>query len=332
VDFRLDEHQEALKRSVRSFADARFSIERIRGMERAPRIDRALWSELAQLGVFNLRLPESAGGVGLGMQDAVLVFEELGRRVAPGPLIFSHLAADLVDGAAVGAVAVGGLDIFSGPPPSERSALAAPPILLEHLESVDALLLLAPDGVHRLDPSALSARRIETPLDPLTPVHLVESLPRGERIEGPERARRMYFEGVALSSAMLLGIAEVAQELAVEYAKMRVQFGRPIGSFQAIKHIAADMFVRQELARAAVYAAGATIDDPAVGDVARSVRAAKIVASEAAMKNARACIQIHGGMGYTWEVAAHYYLKRAFVLESQFGTSDQHADNLARPA
>jgi alkylation response protein AidB-like acyl-CoA dehydrogenase len=102
-----------------------------------------------------------------------------------------------------------------------------------------------------------------------------------------------------------------------------------IGSFQAIKHLLADAFVRQELARAAVYAAGATIDQPEVGSAERAVASAKITAGDAALKNARCCVQVHGGMGYTWEVPAHYYLKRAIVLENAFGTSEEYSERMA---
>jgi alkylation response protein AidB-like acyl-CoA dehydrogenase len=128
---------------------------------------------------------------------------------------------------------------------------------------------------------------------------------------------------------MLLGIAEATQELATEYARRREQFGRPIGAFQAVKHLCADMFVRQELARAAVWAAGATLDLPEVGNPERAVAAAKLLAGEAAARNARACLQVHGGMGFTWELPVHYYLKRAAVLESLFGTGEEHALRIA---
>ncbi|MHC4934336.1 MAG: acyl-CoA dehydrogenase family protein, partial [Planctomycetota bacterium] len=87
--------------------------------------------------------------------------------------------------------------------------------------------------------------------------------------------------------------------------------------------------VRQEIARAAVYAAGATLDDPAVGSAERAAATAKVTAGDAAMKNSRACIQVHGGMGYTWEVPAHYYLKRTWVLENVFGGVDDHAETMA---
>ena len=99
----------------------------------------------------------------------------------------------------------------------------------------------------------------------------------------------------------------------------------PIGSFQALKHIMADMYVRVGLARSATYAAAAVLDDPAVGDADRSVSAAKLLAGEAAVENARASIQVLGGMGFTWEMAPHFLLKRALVLDQTFGTPTSHA-------
>lgn len=319
MDFRLSEDQQALRDGVRSFCEGRVPLERLRELAQAPGLDRALQAELAEMGVFSLRLPESEGGVGLGGADAVLVFAELGRRLVPGPLAWTHLAAGLVDGAADGRAIAGGVDLF-GPD-------ADGPVLVEHLASLDALLVLRPDGVWRIDPRALApdAAPVATPLDPLTPLHHVARLPRGERLAGPEAAARLRREGALLVSAQQLGIAESTLELAVAYAKQREQFGRVIGAFQAVKHILADMFVRQEVARAAVYAAGATLDHPEVGDPERAVAAAKLVAGEAAHKNARACIQVHGGMGYTWEVPAHYFLKRALVLETCFGSGEEQA-------
>ena len=128
---------------------------------------------------------------------------------------------------------------------------------------------------------------------------------------------------------MALGVAEASTDLAVAYAKERQQFGRPIGAFQALKHLMADMFVRAELARGAVYAAGVTLDDPVVGSVERAAAAAKITAGEAAIGNGKTCVQVHGGMGYTWEVDAHLLLKRAYVLEAAFGGRDEWSDTLA---
>ena len=320
MDFQLSGDQEALRDGFRSFCQGRIPVDQLRELEQDGGFDQELWGELAEMGVFNLRLPERLGGVGLGSADAVLVFAELGRCLAPGPLHWTHLAAGLVEGAAEGECVVGGLD---------RTQTSSEPILVEHLEALDALLVLRRSGVYHIEPSSLSVRPLETPLDPLTTVHHVASLPDGERLAGAEDALRLRLEGAALVSAQLFGIAESTQELATDYAKKREQFGRPIGSFQAIKHILADMFVRQEVARSAAYAAGATLDDPEVGDVGRAVASAKLVTGEAAMKNARACIQVHGGMGYTWEVPAHYYLKRTWVLENVFGTSEWNAERIA---
>jgi hypothetical protein len=190
-------------------------------------------------------------------------FAELGRRLVPGPLVWSQLAAELIPGAASGEQVVGGLD---------RVAPGSEPVLIEHLDALDALLVLRPSGVHRVDPRQLRTRKIETPLDPLTPLHEAAELPEGERIAGPEAAQRLRVQGGALAAAQLFGIAEATQELATAYAKGREQFGRSICSFQAVKHLLADMFVRQELARAAAYAAGATLDHPEVGDPARAVQ------------------------------------------------------------
>lgn len=320
MDFRVTEDQEALREGVRSFCAGRVSFEALAALEKTGAFDASLWRELAELGVFSLRLPEAGGGVGLGSADAVLVFAELGKRLVPGPLVWSHLAAGLVPGAAAGETVVGGLDLAHA---------GSEPLLVEHLPALDALLALRSTGVYRIDPKELASEPVGIPTDPLTPVHHVASLPEGERLGGPEEVARLRREGAVLAAALELGIAEETLTLAVAYAKEREQFGRPIGSFQALKHMMADMFVRQEKARAAVYAAGATLDDPEVGDVVRAVATAKLCADEAAERNARACIQIHGGMGFTWEMPPHYYLKRAWVLERVFGGAEEHAEAVA---
>ncbi len=319
MDFQLSEDQQALQEGIRAFVDGNYAFDRTPEIEKEP-LTREAWSELAEMGVFSLRQPEAEGGVGLGSVEAVVVFQELGRRLVPGPLVWSHLAAGLVDGAAGGEQIVGGLDLTR--PSSD-------PLLVEYGDALDALLVLRPEGVFRVDPEALETKPVATPLDPLTPMQLAASLPEGDRLAGSDEAMRLRTEGAALASGLLLGIAESTLDYANEYAKTREQFNRPIGSFQAIKHFLADMYVRVGQARCVSYAAGATLDDPAIGDVVRAVASAKVVAGEAAMKNARSCVQIYGGMGYTWELPPHYYLKRTFVLEQAFGTVDEHAERIA---
>jgi alkylation response protein AidB-like acyl-CoA dehydrogenase len=164
------------------------------------------------------------------------------------------------------------------------------------------------------------------PLDPLTPV--VRDVSAGSRRSVATDVHRFAAEGATLTAALASGIASRTVELAVEFAKQRQQFDRPIGSFQAVKHMCADMFVRAEVARAAVDAAAVTLDDPEA-DPYDAVHAGKLLACEYAIANAKTCIQVHGGMGFTWEVDAHLYLKRAAVLAATFGGTDAYAEMVA---
>jgi alkylation response protein AidB-like acyl-CoA dehydrogenase len=316
VHFELTDDQVALQEGMRSFCAGRFGIEAVRAMEQG--FDRDAWRALADMGVFSLRLPEREGGVDLGWADAVLVFEELGRALVPGPLVWTHLAASLVDGAASGDVVVGGID---------RDDASG---LIEHADALDQLLIVDTEGVWATPAASVEVEPVGSPLDPLTPVaRLTGALPQGERLLDSDGAHQLWLQGAALVSGLLLGVSEAATDLAVAYAKERVQFGKPIGAFQAVKHILADMFTRTEVARGAVYAAGVTLDDPGVGSVERAVASAKLTAAEAAVGNGKSCIQVHGGMGYTWEVDAHLYFKRAHALEPSFGSRDDCAEVMA---
>lgn len=318
MDFELSSDQVALVEGIASLLQGRFDIEAVRGLEATGGVDRARWRELADTGVFSLTLPEPDGGVGLGYADAVLVFEQLGRALVPGPLVATFLAAGLVDGAATGDTVVGLV---------ERPA--AGPAFVEHLSSLDVLLVLDDHGIARVDPRALDATPLRVPLDPLTPASRVDTLPSGDRVADAHLAADWRVRGAVLTSALQLGNASGATELATAYAKERRQFDKFIGQFQAIKHLCADMLSRVEVCRAAVYMAGVCLDDPDVGDPGRAASVARILADEASSANGMACVQIHGGMGYTWEVDAHLFLKRAWVLATVFGSADDHADALA---
>lgn len=319
MDFELSDDQVALVDGIRSVLTGRFSIEAVRGLEASGGVDRARWRDLADTGVFSLVLPEDRGGVGLGHGDAVLVFEELGRALVPGPLVATFLAVDLVDGAATGDTVVGLVERpLSGP------------AYVEYLDALDVLLVVDDTGVARVDPRSLDASPLHKPLDPLTPASRVTELPVGERVGDEAAAARLRTRGAILTSALQLGVALGACELATAYAKERRQFDKPIGQFQAIKHLCADMMSRVEVCRAAVYMAGVCLDDPSVGDPARAAAVARILADSASSENGKDCVQVHGGMGYTWEVDAHLYVKRAWVLATAFGSSDEHAETLAR--
>lgn len=318
MDFELSDDQTALVDGIRSLLQGRFDIETVRATEHTGGVDREGWRELAETGVFSLVLSEADGGVGLGYGDAVLVFEELGRALVPGPAVGTFLAAGLVDGAATGEKLVGVV---------ERPATG--PTVVEYLGSIDVLLVLDADGVAQVDPSTLSGTPLHRPIDPLVPATVVDELPAGVRLAGADVADDLRTKGATLTAAFQLGLAEGATELATAYAKERQQFGKPIGQFQAIKHICADMLSRVEVCRAAVYMAGVCVDDPEVGDPVRAASSARVVANNASSENGKDCVQVHGGMGYTWEVDAHLFVKRAWVLATTFGSSDEHAERLA---
>jgi alkylation response protein AidB-like acyl-CoA dehydrogenase len=325
VDFELSDDQVALVDGIRSLLGGRFGIEAVRATEQSHGVDRAGWRELAETGVFSLVVPEASGGVGLGYADAVLVFEELGRALVPGPLVGTFLAAgldgDLGSGAASGQTLV---QIVERP-------RAEPVTYVEHLAALDTVLVLDATGVWAIDAKALlaDAEAVHRSLDPLSPVWRVATLPQGTSVGDAAMANELRVRGAVLTSAIQLGLAEGACDLAVAYAKERQQFGKPIGSFQAIKHICADMVSRVEVARAAVYQAGVCVDDPTILDPSYAASVARIVANSASSENGKDCVQVHGGMGYTWEVDAHLFVKRAWVLATQFGSSDEHAELLA---
>ncbi len=323
MDFELNESEAELARGVRRLCAGRFPLERVRAGEGGPRVvDRDGWRALGEAGAFSLRLAEEAGGVGLGLAEASLVFEELGRGLVPGPLVATHLAAGLVGGAQDGTVVVG----LVARPPAGAGAL---PTVVEHLADLDTLLVLDEGGVAALDPATLQATPLGRPLDPLTPVWSLAHLPSGEPVAGPEVAAGWLRDGAVLTAALQVGLATWSTDRAVDYAKERTQFGRPIGGFQAVKHLCADMAVRAEVARCAVQAAAVTVDEPDVGDASVAAAGAKLVADQAAITNGRSAIQVHGGMGFTWEVPVHLAYKRARVLATQFGTEAALAEQVA---
>ena len=179
MDFDLSEDEVALQEGVRKLCEGRFTMERVRATESTGGVDRDGWRELADAGVFALRLSDSEGGVGLGMKEAVLVFEELGRALVPGPLVGSHLAAGLVDGAADGSRIVGAVEV------------SGDPLLVENRDALDVLLVVGDDGVFALDPGALDATPVARPLDPLTPLHRVTGdVPHGEQVAGADTVAR----------------------------------------------------------------------------------------------------------------------------------------------
>ncbi|MFJ9664404.1 acyl-CoA dehydrogenase family protein [Streptomyces sp. NPDC101219] len=285
--FCLTDDQRALREGVRGLLERRFGPGPLRAAAGAggpPRLDRSLWRALGQAGFFALRLPEADGGVGLGLPEAVLAFEEAGRALLPGPLIATHLAAGTVPGAATGETVVAAVD--GG--------------LVEWRAEADVVL-----G----DPAGAEPLRS---LDPLTPLHRI----RGGRPAAPDSVAEL------LTAAEQLGTATRVCELATQHARTREQFGRPVGAFQAVAHLCAGMLVRAETARAAVYAAAVTADPV-------DIAAARLLADRAAVRSARDCLQVHGGMGFTWESEVHLHLKRAWLRTHRAGGTTESEERLA---
>ena len=316
MEFDLDDDERALQEGVRAWCAGRATSERIRATADTGGVDRELFRELADQGVLGLCAPERDGGMGLGATHATVVFEELGRALVPGPIVATHLAAGRVDGAAEGAT-----------------------IVTEHVAGDRLVRHPQADAVIRVDDTGLTLYRdpappaLDRPFDPLTGVASADTAawgsgePLGPRDAAADWRRRRTL----LVSAQLLGAAVGATDLAVGYAGEREQFGRVIGSFQSVKHLCADALTRAEVARAAVYAAACHLDGRAddVDGADAALAAAALLAAEAAVTNAKTCIQVHGGMGFTWEVDAHLYLKRATVWSAQVGPSHGHAARAA---
>lgn len=312
MHFDLTDDQRVMQEAVRQLCAGRFPMSVVRDLAATGGHDRELWRQLAEMGLFGLRLSEAEGGSGLGWPDAVVSFEELGRAAVPGPLVASHLAAGLVPGAVDGTAVVGAVG-------------RDPVVLVEHLDALDQLVVVSDDGLALVDAADVRGRAVERPLDPLTPLHVVESLPAGSVIGDVAAARAWQRGGAVLTAALQVGMASAVLDLAVEHATSREQFQRPIGSFQAVKHQLADCLVRLDVAQAAVQAAAVGLEEPPEEGVDRAISVAKLTAGEAALENAKAAVQVHGAMGFTWEVDVHLYLKRAWVHDAAYGSLVDHS-------
>ncbi len=229
-------------------------------------------------------------------EAGVFTLPELGLGLAEEAIVLEELGRALVPGPLVWGVLAHSADaVVTG---CDGGFVA-------HLDAADAVV-----G----NPDVGGFVVVDNPMDPLTPMHACPT------DLAPDDSWRQ--PGAILTAAYLVGMAGACTDAAVAYAKEREQFDTPIGGFQAIKHLLADCLVRTELARAAVYAA-------AVEPSSRAASAAKVLAGDAAVANARTSFQVHGGIGFTWEVDVHLFLKRAWVLDRQFGTADSHAHALS---
>ncbi|POM22449.1 Acyl-CoA dehydrogenase [Actinomadura rubteroloni] len=312
------------------------------GTETDAPYDAALWERLTEMGVTALPVPEAAGGAGASWREASVVLEELGRAVAPVPFLGAAVlgtAALLAAGApdlAADASAVLAVPLSTPPGAAPDGVRADGGRLTGVITAVaDAgaaatLLVPAGDGLYAVDPGADGVRVTEVvALDMtrrLSDVALADAPAR--RIGDTGAVTAALTTGAALLAAEQLGIAERCLEMTVEYVRTRYQFGRPVGSYQALKHRLADLWAAVAQARAVVrYAAGcAASGDP---DLPVAAAVAQAHCSATAVRAAEECVQMHGGIGFTWEHPAHLYLKRAKSASLALGTADRHRAALA---
>jgi alkylation response protein AidB-like acyl-CoA dehydrogenase len=327
--------------------------------ETAETYDSGLWRTLAaELGCSGLLIPESSGGTGASYREAAVVAEETGRAMAPVPFLGSAVVAttvllaagdeELLPGLAAGTSTVAlavPFNVAPGVRPEPTIRLGGPADSGYQLtgtvtgiaDALPADVLLVPvDGV----PYGLYAvAAADASLTPVVSLDMTRQLADltlagvpGRRIASGAAAERAVTAALAAGAAMLaaeqLGLAERCLELTVAYLKERHQFARPIGSFQALKHRIADLWVGVAQARAAARYAAATL---AVGDpdTPVAIALAKAACSDIAVRAAQECLQLHGGIGFTWEHPTHLYLKRAKSSSIGFGTADRHRGLLA---
>jgi alkylation response protein AidB-like acyl-CoA dehydrogenase len=333
--FGFDEEPLLFQRAVRDFLGKECTPEAVRALWRTESArSPALWRGLAELGVVGALAPEACGGLGRDEVDLVLVLEEAGRAALAEPLVATaavgvpllrELGGALAD-AWLPRVAAGEARLAVGHPVSPFVADA----------HVADLLLLArgEDELHAV-PAGDARLAAEPANDPSQRLFSAEWTPAPATLAARGAPARALLDaaldrGALAAAAELVGAAERCLELAVAHAGQREQFGRPIGSFQAVKHLLADAKVRLEYARPAVWRAAWSV---ARGHPRRAlhVSLAKVQAGLAARRATRAALQVHGAIGYTWECDLHLYMRRAWSLELAWGSGAFHLARIAGP-
>jgi alkylation response protein AidB-like acyl-CoA dehydrogenase len=287
------------------------------------------WLKLAEMGVVGLLAPAGSGGLGLSEVDLVLPVEECGRAALPEPITDTAAVAlpllVAAGDARVDAVAAGDCPVavgLAGTGPYVAGATAA-----------RLLILAAGDELHAVDPADADVTPVDS-VDPTRRLATVTWKPApATRLDVATGAAGLAFDrGALAAAAFLVGLADRMVELAADYAREREQFGQPIGSFQAVKHLLADALLRIDFARPAVYRAAWSVAQPTTpADLrGRDVSMAKAYASDAATRAARVALQVHGAIGYTWEHDLHMWMKRAWALAGAWGDAAWHRRRVAQ--
>ena len=323
MDFELSRDQQALRDAARELLDDRAGSAQVRAVVDAGLpFDPELWKAMVDQGWTGIAVPEEAGGVGLGWVEAAILAEGVGAHVAPAPIVQSMIALDalretswidaLLAGDAVACVSASGRREVV---PYAASASVAV------CRRDDELVAFDLSEQHPNREPAMDVTREVGWLDP-------DTLDGAQSLGGNGVLQRFIDRGATAYAAELLGAAQRMLDESAAYAKERVQFDRPIGSFQAVKHRLADMLVDVEGMRSAVYWAAWCIaaDHP---DASVAASTAKVWCSDAGRRVIGSALQVHGGIGFTWEHDVHFYLKRAQLDALAFGDATMHRTRLA---
>ncbi len=328
MDFRFDEDQELLQSTVRDFLEGEVTPEAVRALwdtdtARSPE----LWKSLAEIGLPGLLVPEAQGGMGMSEEEMVLLVEEAGRAALPEPVIGTAAVAvpllhDLGGSLAdtwLPKIATGEAVVAVGHPVSP---------FVEDAHVADLILLAAGDGSLHAVPAADAKVTAQPSNDPSRRIATVEFAASAatQVASGADAATLLdatLDRGALACAAGLLGVCDRTITLAAEYTSERKQFGKPIGSFQAVKHMLANIKVKLEYARPVVQRAAHSVANASPGRAVH-VSMAKLTAGDAASFGAKTALQAHGAIGYTWEQDLHLWMRRAWSLENAWGRSSFH--------
>jgi alkylation response protein AidB-like acyl-CoA dehydrogenase len=329
MNFDYSDDQQAIKSTAHDFLASRFKPEKLRELAEAGEYDDAIWGEIAGLGWPGIFIDDAHGGQELGQVELTIVQEELGYTLAPTPF-FSNAAAGLM-------VAHGGSDaqrdrwlpgIASGEERGTVGVASYGPALVPDADTAGLIVLIENGTATAYEASDVDVERVDT-IDSTRRFFRAEPSGAGEPLEGDVDGAVQRIQ-IALA-AELVGVAQRTMEMAVEYAKERQQFGRPIGAYQAVSHRCAQMLLETEGARAcALYASWVADNEPESLPLAASM--AKAYASDAGWGVTASALQVHGGIGFTWEHDLHFFLKRARTDGALFGSAREHRDRVAELA
>ena len=330
MNFGFNDEQQEIKNTAREFLASRFNAEKVRELAEAGSYDDGLWKEICDLGWPGIAVDEEHGGQGLGTVELAILCEEIGYACAPVPFLSNAIGGLIVSGAGSDEQKDSRLGGIASGEARAGVAATAPsqgPTVAIDAEDASVLVLDDGDGAKLVDPGDANVE----------PADLIDQTRRYSHVsaEGgdpmPGDVEPTIDRSLVALSAEMVGVAQRAMDMAVAYAKEREQFGRPIGAYQAVSHACARMLYDTEEARSLTYYAAWTADaEPE--SLARAPAVANARAADPPRPLTAAPLQVHGGIGFTWEHDLQFWLKRAKVDSELFGPAGMHRERVAQLA